>query len=216
MGSVKERGRRVGYTPSVSATQHPVFTMGHSNHSLDVFLVLLRMHGIDEVVDVRSAPYSRYSPHFSRKALARALEEAGIGYVFLGGELGGRPTDLSLYDADGRVRYDLVARTTSFDEGIGRVLCNADQRRVVLMCAEKAPLDCHRTLLVVRALVERGVAVEHILADGSVEVHGAAMDRLLARFKLSPGGDLLRSRDEMIAEAVDRQAKRVAYVRERG
>ena len=201
----------MGYTPSVSATQHPVFTIGHSNHSFDVFLALLRMNGVEEVVDVRSAPYSRFNPHFSRKPLARALEEAGVAYVFLGQELGGRPLDRSLYDTDGRVRYDLVARTASFDEGIGRVLRHADERSVVLMCAEKAPLDCHRTLLVARALVERGVAVGHILADGSVEEHAAAMDRLLARFKLAPGGDLLHSRDEMIAEAIGRQAKRVAY-----
>ena len=82
------------------------------------------------------------------------------------------------------------------------------------MCAEKAPLDCHRTLLVARALVERGVAVEHILADGGLEAHAETMDRLLAKFKMSPHGDMLRSREETIAEALDRQAKRVAHVGE--
>ena len=81
-----------------------------------------------------------------------------------------------------------------------------------LMCAEKEPLDCHRTLLVARALVERGVAVEHILADGGLEAHATAMDRLLAKFKMPPHGDMLRSRDETIAEALSRQAKKVAYV----
>ena len=214
MGSVKEAGWWVGYNPKVSATLHPVFTIGHSNHSLDGLLALLRMHGIEEVVDVRSTPYSRYNPHFSRKALSRALEEAGVAYVFQGEQLGGRPSERSLYDADGRVRYDLVARTASFSDGIARVLSLACDRRVALMCAEKEPLDCHRTLLVARALAERGVAVEHILADGSVEAHGAAMDRLLAAFRISPGGDLLRSRDEAIAEALERQTKKAAYVRE--
>ena len=201
---------------SVGATLHPVFTIGHSNHSLDAFLALLRMNGIVEVADVRSTPYSRYNPHFSRKALARALEEAGIAYVFQGEQLGGRPSDRSLYDADGRVRYDLVARTEPFDDGIGQVLRHARELRLALLCAEKEPLDCHRTLLVARALVERGVAVEHILADGSLEKHDAAMDRLLAAFKMSPGGDLLRSREEAIAEALGRRAKKAAYVRERG
>ena len=205
----------MGYTLSVGATLHPVFTIGHSNHSLDAFLALLRDNGIDEVADVRSTPYSRYNPHFSRKALARALEEAGIAYVFQGEQLGGRPSDRSLYDADGRVRYDLVARTARFEDGIGRVLCDARKHRIALVCAEKEPLDCHRTLLVARALVERGVAVEHILADGSLEKHDAAMDRLLAAFKLSPGGDLLRSREEAIVEALGRRAKKAAYVRER-
>ena len=155
----------------MSATQHSVFTIGHSNHSLEVFLALLRMNGVEEVVDVRSSPHSRYNPHFNRKILVKALDEAGIAYIFLGGELGGRPADRSCYDADGRVRYDLVAQTEAFDAGIGRVMRHADQRRIALMCAEKEPLDCHRTLLVARALVERGVAVEHILADGGLEAH---------------------------------------------
>jgi len=183
----------------VSAMRYPMFTIGHSNHSLDAFLALLRTSGIEEVVDVRSTPYSRYNPHFSRNALTRALEEAGIAYVFLGVELGGRPADRSCYDIDGRVRYDLVARTASFDDGIRLVTRHAEQRRIALMCAEKEPLNCHRTLLVARALVERGIAVEHILADGSLEVHAAAMDRLLARFKLSPDGDMLHSRDEAVS-----------------
>ena len=82
------------------------------------------------------------------------------------------------------------------------------------MCAEKDPLDCHRTLLVARALVKGSVAVEHILADGSLEEHSAAMDRLLAAFKMPPHGDLLHSRAETIAEALDQQAKKVAYVGE--
>ena len=196
----------------MSATQHPVFTIGHSNHALDAFLALLRMNGVEEVADVRSSPHSRYNPHFNRKLLARALDEAGIGYVFLGGELGGRPADRSCYDADGRVDYERLAQTDAFDDGIGRVMRHADARRIALICAEKEPLDCHRTLLVARALVERGVSVGHILAGGSVEEHTATMDRLLAGFKMSPHGDMLRSRDEAIAEALRRQAKRVAYV----
>ena len=85
----------------MSATQHPVFTIGHSNHSLEVFLALLRMNGVEEVVDVRSSPHSRYKPHFNRKILAKALDEFGIAYIFLGGELGGRPVDRSCYDATG-------------------------------------------------------------------------------------------------------------------
>ncbi len=80
------------------------------------------------------------------------------------------------------------------------------------MCAEKEPLECHRTLLVARTLAERGVAVAHILDDGRLEDHAAAMDRLLDKFKLPHNGDLFRSRDEAIADALTRQAKRVAYV----
>ena len=149
----------------------------------------------------------------------------GIGYSFLGGELGGRPNDRSCYDSDGRVSYDRVAATDVFDDGLRHIVHGADERRIVLMCAEKEPLDCHRTLLVARALAERGVAVAHIHADGSLEEHAAAMDRLLSLHKLSPveqidmfatagpgNGDLPRSRDELVADAMARQAAKVAYV----
>lgn len=209
----------------MTATQHPVFTVGHSNHSLEAFLELLRAHGIDEVADVRSSPYSRYTPHFSHRALSDALESAGIGYAFLGGELGGRPRDRSCYDAEGRVRYDRLAESDEFDDGIRQIVHGADERRIVLMCAEKEPLDCHRTLLVSRALVDRNVAVAHIHADGSLEEHAAAMDRLVSLHKLSPvqqidmfvmegadNGGRPRSRDDLIADAMARQSAKVAYV----
>ena len=198
----------------MSETEHRVFTIGHSNHSPDAFLALLRAHGIEEVIDVRSSPYSRYTPHFGHDAISRTLDEAGIGYEFLGGELGGRPADRSSYDEDGRVRYDLVAETDSFDAGIRRVERAADERRVALMCAEKEPLDCHRTLLVARALDERGVSVSHILADGAAESHSDAMDRLLDAMKLPRGGDMFRSREDTIGEALDRRARKAAYVAE--
>ncbi len=209
----------------MSATQHPVLTIGHSNHSLEAFLGLLQTHGIDEVADVRSSPYSRYTPHFGHRVFPGALESVRIGYTFVGGELGGRPMDRSCYDADGRVRYDRLAETDEFDDGIRRIIHGADERRIALLCAEKEPLDCHRTLLVARALVERGVAVAHIHADGSLEEHAAAMDRLVSLHKLSqteqmdmfamagPGnGNQPRSRDDLVADALVRQAAKVAYV----
>jgi uncharacterized protein (DUF488 family) len=179
---------------------------------------LLLRHGIDDVLDVRSSPYSRYAPQFNQSVLDGMLcgvGEVGIGYVFLGGELGGRPADRSCYDADGRIRYDRLANTDLFDDGIRRIMRGADERRVALMCTEKDPLDCHRALLVARTLVERGVAVEHILADGSLESHDAAMNRLMDGFKLPRDGDLFRSRHEVISDALNRQARRVAHIGEK-
>ena len=195
-------------------TQYPVLTLGHSNHPPETFIKLLMQHGIDEVIDVRSAPYSRYTPQFNHGALQHTLDGIGIGYAHLGGVLGGRPTDRSCYDSDGRVLYDRVAGTEQFDDGIRSVMRAADERRVVLLCTEKEPLECHRTLLVAHALAERGVAVEHILADGGLESHGDSMARLVEIHKLPPGGDMFRSRDDVIAEALERQARRHAYVGE--
>lgn len=195
----------------MSATQYPVFTVGHSNHSWEEFVKLLLRQRIDEVADVRSSPYSRYVTHFNHGELQQALEGIGIGYVFLGGELGGRPADRSCYDSDGQVQYERVAETDAFDDGIRQVIYRADNCRIVLLCTEKEPLECHRTLLVSRVLAERDVDVEHILTDGSVESHDAAIERLMHLLKLPPSGDMFRSRHDTINEALAIQEKRVSY-----
>lgn len=199
----------------MSESLYPVFTVGHSNHPAETFINLLLRHGIDEVADVRSAPYSRYTPHFNYEPLQQALDDIGVAYAYLGGELGGRPSDRSCYDADGRVRYDRVAETTQFDDGVRSVIRAADERRVALLCTEKEPLECHRTLLVARALAVRGVAVSHILADGGLESHDDAMARLVEAHKLPPDGDMFRTREDVVAEALERQARKFAYVGEK-
>ena len=196
----------------MSQSRPSSFTIGHSNHGAEVFLELLLTHAVEEVVDVRSSPHSRYNPQFNRKTLQAALADAGVGYVFMGAELGGRPGDPSCYDDEGRVQYDRLAATDAFKEGIQRVLQRAGQRRMALMCSEKEPLDCHRTLLIARVLTARGIAVAHILAGGSLEGHASAMNRLLDGFNLPRDGDLFRSREQHIDDAVRRQAQRVAYV----
>ena len=203
--------------PAVAAratrmTNRPIFTIGHSNHSLEDFLALLAGHGVAVVADVRSAPYSRFNPQFNRDAFVAALKARGIDYLYLGRALGGRPDDPACYEG-GRVRYEIVARTSGFREGIARVVDEAATGRIALMCAEKEPLDCHRTLLVARALDDEGMAVAHILATGDLDLHAKAMDRLMARFDLDPAGDLFRSREEAVAQAIACQAGRIAFVR---
>ena len=192
----------------MSGEDATVLTIGHSNHPLEAFMGLLVRHRVTALGDVRSAPYSRFNPHFNRELLAAALKAKGIGYVYLGRELGGRSDDRSCYE-DGRIRYDRLARTDRFREGLERVVRGAAEHRIALMCAEKEPLDCHRTLLVARALDERGMKVAHILFDGRLEPHAEAMDRLLAGFSPKPNSDLFR--DELIAEAIARHAERVGH-----
>lgn len=192
----------------ISAT-NTVFTIGHSTHSLEAFVALLQQHGVTALADVRSAPFSRFNPQFNRDTLKTSLISFDIRYVFLGRELGGRSDDPTCYE-NGRVRYTQLARTNLFLEGIERVIHGARGYCVALMCAEKEPLECHRTLLVAPVLAKSGITVLHILANGSLESHEAAMDRLLDLVGL-PHIDLFSSRDELIAEAIDRQERRVAY-----
>lgn len=189
--------------------QEAFFTVGHSTHTLEIFLKLLRQHDISAVADVRSSPYSRYCPHFSKDPLVASLRESGIKYVFLGRELGGRSDDPSCYE-NGRVRYSRLARRQDFTDGIERLKKGALDHRIAIVCAEREPLECHRTILVSPLLDEEGQSIEHIHADGRLESHGEAMDRLLDLVGL-PRDDLFRSREELVAEALLRQEVRVAY-----
>ena len=189
-----------------------IVTIGHSIHPIERFMELLKQQGVTAVADVRSTPFSRDQPQFNKDALQRSLKDAGIAYIFLGKELGARSTDASCYE-NGRVRYDRLARTEVFRSGIARVRKGAKEHRVALMCAEKEPLECHRTLLVARALDREGEPVAHIHADGSLEAHEATMNRL---FDLTgvPREDVFRSESELLEEACRRQEEKVAYVDE--
>jgi len=197
----------------MSEQRYSVLTIGHSTHSLDVFIKLLHQHDVTALADVRSTPYSRANPQFNRETLEHHLKAQGITYVYLGAELGARSNDLTCYE-HGRVQYARLARTDLFRSGIDRVIRGANEYRITLMCAEKEPLDCHRTILVARALTELGVAVQHILADGRLESHDATMERLLKVVGLRDN-DLFRSRDELMVEALSRQEQKVAYVNEK-
>jgi uncharacterized protein (DUF488 family) len=186
-----------------------VWTLGHSDHEAEAFLALLERHGITAVADVRSQPHSRRAPQFGREELRRQLKAAGIAYVFLGRELGGRPEDPSLR-TDGRLDYAKVAASGAFREGLARVRRGAERHRVALLCAEGDPLYCHRALLVARHLHGGGVEVRHIHADGAVEEHAEFERRLLATHDLERV-DLFAPPEARLEEAYRRQAARAAW-----
>ncbi len=189
-----------------------IYTVGHSNHPIDRFLGLLRLHGISAVADVRSTPYSRFNPQFRREKLQASLAGDGIQYVFLGEELGARSSDPTCYDASGRVSYARLARMPLFRKGIERLKAGMAEHRISIMCAEREPLECHRTILVARELAHDGVAVTHILADGSLESHQHAMERLATGLGLS-AADLFGDPAERLERAYDLQAGKIAYVK---
>jgi uncharacterized protein (DUF488 family) len=149
-----------------------LLTIGHSNHSLEHFLGLLEQHGVEVLADVRSQPYSRYLPHFNARELQRALKEKGISYLWLE-QLGGRPKEARYYDADGHADYAAMSQADYFVEGLERLKRGMEQYRVAIMCSEEDPNDCHRRLLIVRALCEGDPAyakeIAHIRKDGRLE-----------------------------------------------
>jgi uncharacterized protein (DUF488 family) len=146
-----------------------IYTVGHSNHTFEEFLRLITAHRIDVVVDTRSAPYSRYAPQFDRETIQRDLTAGGVKYLFLGGELGGRPSNPAYYDQHGHVLYSQITKDERFISAIGRLERGMSTFRVALMCGEEDPAHCHRRLLVGRVLIERGHEVLHIRGDGRVD-----------------------------------------------
>jgi uncharacterized protein (DUF488 family) len=195
------------------ADEREIFTIGHSTHTIEKFACLLRQHQVTAVVDVRSAPYSRFQPQFNRESLARTLKEEGIDYVFLGNELGARSEDKACYE-NGRVQYRRLAMTGAFRLGLERVRVESEQHRVALMCAEREPLECHRMLLVGRELAASGMPIVHIHSDGHLETQAEAVARLLKIGGLSER-DFFWSQAQLVDEAFAKQEARVAYSEER-
>jgi uncharacterized protein (DUF488 family) len=151
-------------------------TVGHSNHPIERFLDLLRAGGVEVLVDVRSTPYSRRFPQFGRERLAKSLSDVGILYRYEGAALGGKPTSRKM---GGGGSYGEIAARPDFRQALDRLVAGAADASLCLMCAEKEPLDCHRTVLVSRRLAERGVPIEHLLADGSRQSHAVIEEKLL-------------------------------------
>jgi uncharacterized protein (DUF488 family) len=154
---------------------YELFTIGHSNHPLRRFLELLARHGIELLCDVRSTPYSRFNPQFNREPLQAALEAGGVGYLYLGESLGGKPREPG-YPAGDAARFALIAASDRFRAGMDRLVEASRARRTAVMCAEKDPARCHRGRLICPNLPD-GVAVRHILADGSLTAHLKPEDR---------------------------------------
>lgn len=192
-----------------AATKPILLTIGHSDHELPEFLALLAEHGVNVLADVRSHPYSRYHGQFNRETLAESLKRSGIQYVFLGRELGARRTERESYK-DNQARYDLIGRLPAFREGLERLHRGVASHRICLLCAEKDPITCHRTVLVCRHLRSEPIEIRHILVDGSIETTEQVESRLLEAVGL-PSTHLFCDRYQLIEEAYDLQAERIAY-----
>jgi uncharacterized protein (DUF488 family) len=185
-----------------------IYTIGHSNHPIAHFLALLRGAGIQCVADVRSVPFSRRFPQFSQKALAASLKDAGIAYWFLGDALGARPKDPTCYD-NGKASHARIAATPAFKAAIDALIGKSASTRIALMCAEREPLDCHRTILVSRALALRGCDIAHILADGRIMPHSEIEQLLLTMAR--EGDDLFGDREAALGRAYDKRAGRMEF-----
>lgn len=188
----------------------PLFTIGYSGKNFDEFVKIIKHHKIDVVADVRSQPYSSFSPDFSKNDLENGLRIYGVKYVFLGKELGARREEPECY-VNGRVVYRLVEKAPAFKQGIDRLLDGLKNKhlRVALLCAEKDPLDCHRFVLVCHHLKNHLSDIRHIIGD-AVEDNGQTELRLLAKYK-KINRELFRSDEEILEDVYQAQAEKIAY-----
>lgn len=186
-----------------------LYTVGHSTHPIEKFVELLTRNQIEAIADVRSAPYSKYTPHFNRETLTKSLEQAGIKYVFLGNELGARREEPECYQA-GKVNYAAVSKTDNFLNGIERLKSGAAKMRIAIMCAEKDPLTCHRAVLVAHYGRENFKDIFHILEDATCESQKKLDERLLSEHKLNED-DLFNPREERLKLAYAQRAEKIAY-----
>lgn len=195
-------------------TVFDLYSIGHSNIAAERFVAMMRDADVNAIADVRSTPFSRRFPWFSGKNLTAMLSQQGMSYLAYGEALGGRPRDAALY-RDGIADYEAMAQRPEFQAGLDRLCADAARLRVCLMCAEREPLDCHRCLLVARSLAARGLAIGHILHDGTIEPHRATEQRLLVL--TGTGDDLFApGQNERLAAAYRRRAQAIAYRAKQG
>ncbi|AFZ54573.1 DUF488 domain-containing protein [Cyanobacterium aponinum UTEX 3222] len=199
-----------------------IFTIGHSNHSIEKFIDLLKQHQISAIADVRSTPYSRYNQQYNQEKLKHELRRNNISYSFLGKELGARSDNPNCYE-ENKVVYDKIAQTEEFLKGLKRLKKGLKQYKIALMCAEKDPINCHRAILISRYLKKNKIDIWHILPNGQLESQTELEQRLIAFFELNLSQQLnlfeqninfTKSEEELIEEAYTLQGEKIAYLQE--
>jgi len=148
-----------------------VYTIGHGRAAFATVAGVLAGHGVATLVDVRSHPYSRHAPEFSRPVLEGLAAASGFGYRWMGDALGGRPGDPSLVGTDGALDEAALRRSPRFRAGLMDLAALASGGTVALLCAEEDPEHCHRARVIAPALEEMGLPVVHLRHDGTAAPH---------------------------------------------
>lgn len=188
-----------------------IYSVGHSNYEADKFITILQSFSIDVVADVRSAPYSKYCPQFNKETIEQLLKNSGIKYLYLGKELGARPTDQSCY-VDAIVSFEELKLSKSFQQGISRLLDGIKKHNIAIMCSEKEAINCHRAILISRVLKEKGITVKHILSETESINQKDLEAMLLKKFEMEKTlFDKASSRQTDIDEAYKKQENLICY-----
>lgn len=146
-------------------TDSTIYSIGHGNKKIDDFVDELKSFNIFFLLDIRSKPYSKWSPHFNQSQLEMELKKHNIKYVFVGDSLGGLPDDRSCYDYNGKVVYDYIKEKDFFKEGLKRLTtANEKKINIAVMCSESNPSECHRSKLIGQELLKQDISIKHIIS----------------------------------------------------
>ncbi len=189
-----------------------IHTIGYASHTIESFVATLEKFNITAIADVRSQPYSKFKPEFNRENLKKALINNSIDYVFLGDNIGARIKATECYK-NGQADYELISKHPLFQEGIDRLLKGMEKFSIALMCAEKDPINCHRTILICKHLKKHKIKIYHIIDANTSEDHTKTEFRLMKLFHLEQP-DLFMKDSERLEEAYSRQENKIAYVSE--
>ena len=163
--------------------KYNVYTVGHSIHTIDYFIELLKTFNINCIVDVRSIPASSYNPQYNQKALQNALKRVNILYLHFGEEFGAQHTEKNLLDIYGKVDFEKVRRTPKFLKGVERLKKGLNKKyNISLMCSEAEPFDCHRFSLISYHLARNNFDVKHILKDKTYITNEKLEQRLFNKY----------------------------------
>jgi len=184
----------------VNSEKHYMYSIGHGSRPIDEFISILKENNISYLIDVRSKPFSRFHPQYNKNALSESLRKENIKYVFMGDSLGGRPKDMSCYDNDSHVDYNLVKEKQFFQEGIIRLeTAHIKKLKVACMCSELSACDCHRSKLIGEVLKQKNINMIHIEKDGELISQDMIIKQILMK---KSNFDLFDNIDNLINKSV--------------
>ena len=194
-----------------------IYTIGYTGFTVEELVSRLKQLNINVVIDVRSSPYSERYSDYNKENIEAILSKNGIYYRNYAKEFGARQENRALYSKEGYLDFEKFAKTDAFLAGVEKIKNSvAKGYNIVFLCAEKKPIQCHRTILVARAFYELGYEVIHLVPNNETLSHGEVVSQLLNKYCPNIGqvglfDENTKSDDEYIAEAYRMQNKKIGY-----
>lgn len=196
-----------------------IYTIGHSNYTIERLIDMLKQFNINCVVDIRGIPYSKYNLQFDLETIKYLLTKEGFKYIYMGREFAANRLNKESYNDEGYCDFTKVVNEKEFKEGIERLKNGCKKGyKIALLGAMQDPLRCHRSILMGRELEKEGFSVTHILDDYSTITQDKIESKLLDKyfddrnqisFDVMLGNE--KSEEEFLNEAYKLANKEIGY-----